>query len=86
MSDWVETLLGLTAGGLTTISFFPQVLQTWRTKSAKDLNLTMFVMLTAGIALWLAYGFYLWNLPLIAANAVGLLCASTILYFKLRYG
>ncbi|MHC4777411.1 MAG: SemiSWEET transporter [Planctomycetota bacterium] len=86
MSEVVETVLGLTAGGLTTISFLPQVLQTWKTKSAKDLNLSMFILLTVGISMWLVYGLYIGKLPVIAANVVGLFSASTILYFKLRYG
>jgi MtN3 and saliva related transmembrane protein len=48
--------LGLIAGVLTTISFLPQVIKTWRSRSAKDLSLGMFGMFSAGIFLWL----YLW--------------------------
>lgn len=32
-------VLGLVAGTLTTLSFLPQVIRTWRTKSAEDLSL-----------------------------------------------
>ncbi|MGD1716198.1 SemiSWEET family sugar transporter [Hydrocoleum sp. CS-953] len=32
------TILGLLAGSLTTISFLPQVIKTWRTRSTKDIS------------------------------------------------
>nr|WP_256386478.1 PQ-loop domain-containing transporter [Hydrocoleum sp. CS-953] len=31
-------MLGLLAGSLTTISFLPQVIKTWRTRSTKDIS------------------------------------------------
>jgi len=31
-------LLGLTAGTLTTVSFLPQVIKTWKSKSAEDIR------------------------------------------------
>ena len=36
------TLVGLLAGFCTTISFLPQVLKTWRTRSTEDISLGMF--------------------------------------------
>lgn len=80
------TILGLTAATVTTGAFIPQVIQTWRTRSARDLSLGMFLTLVVGIALWLTYGVFLGDLPLIAANLVTLGAAGIILYFKLRYG
>ncbi|MFM5983566.1 MAG: SemiSWEET family sugar transporter, partial [Sphaerospermopsis kisseleviana] len=35
--DFINTL-GLAAGTLTTIAFLPQMFQTWKTKSAKDVS------------------------------------------------
>jgi MtN3 and saliva related transmembrane protein len=40
--------LGLLAGGLTTVSFVPQVIKIWKTKSAEDVSLKMFLALCAG--------------------------------------
>ncbi len=48
--------LGLIAGGLTTISFLPQVIKTWRSRSAKDLSFRMFGIFSVGVLLWLIYG------------------------------
>jgi len=39
MDTDLQNVLGLVAGMLTTIAFLPQLLKTWRTKSAKDVSL-----------------------------------------------
>ena len=85
MMDW-QTALGLTAGFLTTIAFIPQVMRTWRTRSAEDLSLGMFAVFVLGVSLWLAYGLVRGDVAMIAANAVTLVLAGAILVFKLRYG
>jgi MtN3 and saliva related transmembrane protein len=77
--------LGLTAGALTTVAFLPQLIKTWRSKSARDISLGMFVLFTVGVALWLVYGLFTGAVPVIAANTVTLILALTILTLKLRY-
>ncbi len=79
------TVLGLLAGTLTTISFLPQVIQTWKSKSAKDISLGMFVTFCAGVFLWLLYGIVIHDLPVIITNFVTLILASSILWMKLKY-
>jgi len=78
-------VLGLLAGALTTAAFLPQVLKTWKSRSAKDLSLGMFSLFCLGVALWLAYGLAVKDVPIIAANLLTLLLASTLLFFKLRF-
>ena len=78
-------LLGLAAGSLTTAAFFPQVIKTWKTRSAKDLSLGMFSLFCLGVLLWLIYGLIVRDVPVIAANMLTLLLASTLLFFKLRF-
>lgn len=80
------TSLGLTAGFCTTIAFIPQVVKTWKTRSAKDLSLAMFVVYLAGILLWLLYGVLLGDIAIVLANAATSVLAGSVLYFKLRYG
>ena len=79
------SVLGLLAASLTTISFLPQVIKTWKSRSAKDLSLGMFSIFTLGVALWLVYGIAINDLPVILANVVTLILASTLLFFKLRW-
>lgn len=78
-------LLGLAAGSLTTVSFVPQVLKIWRSKSGNDVSYGMFLLFSLGVSLWLAYGLLLKSMPIIAANAVTLLLALLVLYLKFRY-
>ena len=84
MITWIE-IIGLAAAALTTISFLPQAIKVWKTKSAKDLSLGMFSIFTTGVLLWLIYGILVVDIPIIAANAVTLMLSGTILYFKLTY-
>lgn len=80
------TLIGLCAAFLTTASFVPQALRVWRTRSTKDISLTMFTMMFTGICLWLAYGIFLQDLPLILANGITLVLSGSIIVAKLRFG
>ena len=80
------TILGLMAATLTTIAFVPQVVKTWRTRSTHDISLGMFSLLAAGVFAWLLYGLLIGDLPLVLANGVTFVLASTILYFKIRNG
>jgi MtN3 and saliva related transmembrane protein len=79
------TLLGLVAGGLTTVSFVPQVHKIWKTKSAEDVSLLMFVAFCVGVSLWLVYGFVKGELAIIVTNAVTLVFGAAIVWMKLRF-
>ncbi len=83
-SNYITTL-GLIAGVLTTIAYLPQLIKTWQTKSAHDLSWSMLTVLCTGIILWLVYGFYIQNIPIIAANIVTFLFTSMILVLKIKY-
>lgn len=83
-SNYITTL-GLIAGVLTTIAYLPQLIKTWQTKSAHDLSWSMLIVLCAGIILWLVYGFYVQDIPIIAANIVTFIFASMILVLKIKY-
>ncbi len=77
---------GYAAAICTTGAYIPQVIRVWRTRSTEDISLKMFLVLVTGLILWLVYGVWRGEIPLIAANGVTLLLASTILYFKLKHG
>lgn len=77
--------LGWIAGILTTIAFFPQVLKTWMTKSAKDVSLVMMITFCIGVFLWLLYGIAIQAMPVIACNAVTMVLALLIVILKIKY-
>lgn len=77
--------LGLLAGVLTTASLIPQVTKIWKTKSARDVSLKMFVAFCVGVGLWLAYGIIKAEAAIIITNAATLLLGAAILVMKLKY-
>ena len=79
------TVVGFFAGFLTTISFLPQVVKTWKTRSASDLSLGMFSVFSVGVLFWLAYGFLIQEPPMIIWNSVTLILFSAILVMKLKF-
>ena len=78
-------IIGIIAGLLTTSSFIPQIIKIVRTRQVRDLSLFMFVFFTCGVFLWLIYGIFLGELPIIFANSVGFLFCSYILFAKLFF-
>lgn len=83
-TQW-SNLLGLIAGTLTTIAFLPQLLKTWKTKSAKDVSFIMMATFCLGVFLWIVYGLAIGAMPIIVCNIVTLVLALLILILKIRY-
>lgn len=81
----LTTILGLVAGSLTTLAYFPQVIKTWRARSADGMSWSMLIILCVGISLWLIYGLYASDTPVILANLFTLMFSSAILAMKIRY-
>ncbi|MBV5293736.1 MAG: SemiSWEET transporter [Curvibacter lanceolatus] len=78
-------LIGYLAACLTTCSFVPQAWLTFKTRDVRGISLGMYSVFTCGVALWLLYGLALEAWPIVAANAVTLSLAASILAMKLRY-
>ncbi|MCW5753041.1 MAG: SemiSWEET family sugar transporter [Alphaproteobacteria bacterium] len=85
MIDGAEGI-GLAAASLTTIAFLPQALKVWRSRSAADISLTMFLLFLTGVGLWMAYGLLIGSLPVFLGNLVTFLFALAILVAKLKFG
>ncbi len=78
-------IVGLIAGVLTTIAYLPQVRKTFKTKSVKELSLTMYLVMFVGVMLWLTYGILIDSISIILANIVTGVLTSILIYFKLKY-
>ena len=63
---------------------FAQVIRTLRTGDTRSISFTMYLMLVAGVATWLAYGLLLGALPIVLANGITLVLSSIILAMKWR--
>jgi MtN3 and saliva related transmembrane protein len=82
--DAIE-ILGMVAGTISSITFLPQVIKTWQSKSAKDISLWMFLLVTLSVIMWLAYGIIIKSIPIIYTNSMVLLMSLIMLYFKFRF-
>ena len=78
-------IIGYLAATLTTVSFVPQVLKTWRVGSAADVSLGMYSIFVIGTIMWLIYGLCVSAWPVVIANAITLVLACIILIMKLRW-
>ncbi len=76
-------IISYLAATLTTASFVPKAILTIKTKDTESLSLGMYSTFTLGVLCWLIYGIHLGDKAIIAANAITLLLASSILFFKI---
>ena len=78
-------IIGYIAGTLTTASFIPQVIRTWKLKETRDLSLAMLILFAIGILLWTVYGIWINSFPIIAANVITFVLVLFLLWMKTRY-
>jgi MtN3 and saliva related transmembrane protein len=81
----MQDLLGTLAAILTTASFLPQAIRVIRTNDTAAISLAMYLMFTAGVGFWFAYGVAIGSPPILAANSVTFALAATILVQKIRH-
>jgi len=77
--------LGFAAAFCTTAAYVPQLMRILRLRSARDISLPTFLLMSVGVFLWLLYGLYTGSKPVIASNVVTLVLSVSILYLKMRY-
>jgi MtN3 and saliva related transmembrane protein len=83
--DWTE-VLGHTGSALSSLTFIPQVYQTWKSKSVKDLNIYMMFIVFVSTIIWLIYGLSRGLLPVIICNTIICLLSILLIYFKIKFG
>lgn len=84
MDNYIE-YIGFLAAFLTTISTFPQLISTIKTKNVSGVSLKMFITLGIGVAFWLIYGILKNDYPLIIANILTLISVIANVYYIIRY-
>ncbi len=81
--DGIE-YVGLVASTLATLAFLPQVVKTWRTRSAQDFSLLTLFLLEAGVSLWIFYGVWRGAPAIWLGNGVTLVLVGFILTVKME--
>ncbi|CAI8209284.1 MAG: SemiSWEET transporter [Sulfurovum sp.] len=77
-------LVGYGAAFCTTVAFIPQAYKIYKSKKTEDLSLSLYVIFSIGVLLWLFYGLILDSLPMIIANIITLILSLYILYHILK--
>ena len=78
-------IFGFVGGFLTTIASVPQLVKAYKTKSTKDISEPMLILVCSGVFMWLVYGLFSGNLPLILANIFTFMLWFTIFILKVKY-
>ena len=81
----MNEFIGYFAAFCTTVAFIPQAYKVWKTKSTKDISLSMFIIFTTGVLSWLIYGITIANFPIILANSITLTLSIFILIYKILF-
>jgi MtN3 and saliva related transmembrane protein len=81
----VITLMGFSAGAITSAGFIPQLIRGYRTKKLDDISYGMPAVLALGMSLWFFYGLLRLDAAVIIANAVGIFCNVLLVLMKKHY-
>ena len=85
MNISVADYVGYAGGFVSAITFLPQVIKLWKTKSVKDLSSLTLFFLFVNVSLWLAYGILVNARPIMVTNGIVLTMIIIMIYFKIRY-
>lgn len=77
-------IAGYMAAALTTVGYAPQAIKAYKTRQTKDISLWMYILMLLGILLWLIYGAFHLDWPIIFANVFTLFLVVPILILKIR--
>jgi MtN3 and saliva related transmembrane protein len=59
-------------------------LRIWRNGSAKDVSLTMYLMMFTGSVLWAAYGLLIGSFAIIVANLAAIVLVGSVVVLKIK--
>lgn len=79
------TILGTLAGILILSGWVEQIIKGYRTKSLKDVSKYLMILISAGAALWLLYGFIVSDVFIIGTNLAAIVLMMTVLIMKKKY-
>lgn len=78
-------VLGYAACAVTALTFLPQVLKTWKEKSAANVSLMMFLIAFVNEVMWIAFGILRNDMVIIVTNVLMIIMCSIMITLKLRY-
>ncbi|KPH14244.1 SemiSWEET family sugar transporter [Chryseobacterium sp. ERMR1:04] len=80
-----EEIIGYSGAIISSVSFLPQVIKLWKTKSGKDLSMVTLFFLTLNAILWVIYGVMKDAKPLWVTNILMLSMLIIMIFLKISY-
>ena len=77
--------LGIIGSLIICASIIPQIIKTYRTKSARDLSILYLTALMTGIILLMIYSLYIGDMVFIFGNTLSMLSVSLLMILWKRY-
>ncbi|MBT4208454.1 hypothetical protein HOE22_08940 [Candidatus Woesearchaeota archaeon] len=84
MKDYITTI-GLMAGTLSIVAYFPQVWKTYMTKHSKDLSMKWLLLTFGSQLLWFTFGMLSNLLPVILTSSLTCVMTSGLIIMKRKY-
>jgi len=84
-SSRLTNLIGYLGSFLTCVTFVPQVIKSWETKSVGDLSTWMLAIVISSTLVWLWYGIRIKSGPVMVANTIVFLLGCVLMYFKFTF-
>lgn len=81
----IEDIVGYLGGIFIMISFIPQVIKSYKTKSVKDLSFMMILATLIGTIFWIGYGFLINGMPVIIMNSIFGVIVVYQLFLKIKH-
>ena len=75
--DWVEGI-GLLAGVIGVLGWYPQVKRIWIDKKADGVSVSSFTAIAISLVLWLTYGIIKNSIAIVIANILALIVIVSI--------
>ena len=79
------TIIGLMAGTLSIVAYFPQVWKTYITKHSKDLSMKWLLLTFISQLLWFTFGMLSNVLPVILTSSLTCVMTSSLIIMKRKY-
>lgn len=79
----LASVIGTVAAACSVSAFLPQALRIIKTRKTDDLSAAMWILQVTAFTLWIIYGVYLGELPIIVPNVICALLSAFILAMKL---
>lgn len=77
-----QEFIGFVAAALGAISFLPQIVKIFKSRSVKDISFLMYIIYGISVLLWLVYGIIIGSPPLIVTEILKFTLVLTIIIMK----